>query len=142
MKHYRIGYTQGVFDMFHVGHLNLLNHAKAYCDYLIVGVNSDKLVESYKGKAPVINQKDRRLIVTNIKCVDETVIAETLDKVIQWEALKFEAVFIGDDWKGNARWVQTEIDLKEKGVDTVFIPYTRGICSTKLREEFLCRVDG
>lgn len=135
MKHYKIGYTQGVFDMFHVGHLNLINHAKALCDYLIVGVNSDQLVEEYKHKTPVINQDDRRLIVANIKAVDESVISYTLDKVDMWNQLRFDAIFIGDDWKGNARWEQTKSDLARIGVDVVYLPHTDGVTSTTLRKQ-------
>lgn len=134
-KKYKIGYTQGVFDMFHFGHLNLLNHAKEYCDYLIVGVNADKLVESYKHKTPVINQEERRAIVENIKAVDECVIANTLDKEEAWKSLHFDAIFIGDDWKGNLRWEQTKIDLAKVGVDVVFLPHTDGVSSTILRPE-------
>ncbi len=80
MKKYKVGYTQGVYDMFHIGHLNLLNHAKEYCDYLIVGINSDKLVEEYKKKHTVINEQERALIVSNIKAVDEVLIVDSLDK--------------------------------------------------------------
>ncbi len=134
-KKYRIGYTQGVYDMFHIGHLNLLNHAKEYCDYLIVGVNADQLVESYKHKTPVIGEEERRTIVANIKAVDECVIAHTLDKVEAWNALHFDAVFIGDDWKGNERWKQTQSDLARLGVDVVFLPHTDGVTSTMLRPE-------
>ena len=133
MKKYKVGYTQGVYDMFHIGHLNLLNHAKEYCDYLIVGVNSDELVESYKHKTPVISQEDRRTIVANIKAVDESVITTTLDKIEIWKQLHFDAIFIGDDWKGNPRWEQTKIDLAKVGVDLVFLPYTEGVTSTMLR---------
>lgn len=133
MKKYRIGYTQGVYDMFHVGHLNLINNAKRYCDYLIVAVNSDELVKSYKHKSPIINQENRRYIVANIKAVDKAVIAYTLDKNIQLEKYKFDVVFIGDDWKGNPRWEKTKMDLKRQGVDVVFLPHTDGICSSELR---------
>ena len=94
MKKYKIGYTQGVFDMFHIGHLNLLLHAKEQCDYLIVGVNSDELVENYKQKVPVIDEEARRTIVENIKCVDQAVIATTLDKVDAWNRYHFNVVFI------------------------------------------------
>ena len=80
MKKYKIGYTQGVYDMFHIGHLNLINHAKEYCDYLIVGVNADALVEEYKHKTPVIHEKERAEIIRNLKAVDQVVIAHTLDK--------------------------------------------------------------
>ncbi len=142
MKHYKIGYTQGVYDMFHIGHLNLINHAKEYCDYLIVGVNSDELVESYKQKRPVIGQEERRLIVANIKAVDECVIATTLDKTEIWNELHFDAIFIGDDWKGNPRWEQTKEDLAKVGADVVFLPHTDGVTSTMLRPEAENKVEG
>ncbi len=135
MKKYKIGYTQGVYDMFHIGHLNLINHAKEYCDILIVGVNGDALVESYKHKTPVIHEEERRIIVENIKAVDQCVIARTLDKVEIWKELHFDAIFIGDDWKGNPRWEQTGKELAEHGVDLVFLPHTDGISSTLLRTE-------
>ena len=134
-KKYKIGYTQGVYDMFHVGHLNLINHAKEYCDYLIVGVNADALVAKYKNKVPVINESDRRYIVANIKAVDEAVIAETLDKVECWNKFHFDAIFIGDDWKGNPRWTQTEAELEPYGAKVVYLPHTDGISSTMLRPE-------
>ncbi len=133
MKKYSIGYTQGVFDMFHVGHLNLLNNAKSYCDYLIVGVNSDDLVQEYKYKVPVIKEKDRLLIVSNIKAVDEALMVHTLDKVQIWNELHYDVIFIGSDWKENPRWKQTKLDLAEYGVDLVFLPYTEGVSSTILR---------
>ena len=135
MRNYKIGYTQGVFDMFHIGHLNLINHAKQYCDYLIVGVNADELVESYKHKTPVISQENRKAIVANIKAVDKCVIATTLDKLEAWNHLHFDVVFIGDDWRGNPRWEKTKDDLARIGVDVVFLPHTDGITSTMLRPE-------
>jgi len=134
-KKYRIGYTQGVYDMFHIGHLNLINHAKEYCDYLIVGVNADALVEDYKHKTPVIHEEERAEIVRNLKAVDEVVIAHTLDKLTALSLYHFDAIFIGDDWKGNPRWEQTGIDLAKFGVDLVFLPHTDGVSSTKLRPE-------
>lgn len=142
MKHYKIGYTQGAYDMFHIGHLNLINHAKEYCDYLIVGVNADKLIEEYKHKTPVINEIERQAIVKNIKAVDDCIITTTLDKVTMWNKLHFDAIFIGDDWKGNPRWEQTVIDLKKINVDVVFLPRTEGISSTMLRLEKDGRVEG
>ena len=141
-KKYKVGYTQGVYDMFHIGHLNLLNHAKEYCDYLIVGVNSDELVWTYKYKKPVINERERQVIVSNIKAVDQCIIVTTLDKVTQWKKLRFDAIFIGDDWKGNPRWIQTEKDLEKFGVDVVFLPHTDGISSTELRPENHLKVEG
>lgn len=141
-KKLKVGYTQGVYDMFHIGHLNLINHAKKYCDYLIVGVNADELVQSYKHKMPVINQDERRVIVANIKAVDECIITTTLDKVEAWNILHFDAVFIGDDWKGNDRWKQTEADLAPYGAKVIYLPHTDGVSSTILRPENENKVEG
>ncbi len=135
-KKYKVGYTQGVYDMFHIGHLNILNNAKAYCEHLIVGVNSDALVESYKHKKPVICQEERKTIISNIKAVDECFVADTLDKVELFEKLHFDAIFIGDDWKGNPRWEKTKEDLAALGADVVFLPHTEGVTSTILRPEY------
>lgn len=133
MKMYKIGYTQGTYDMFHIGHLNLINNAKKQCDYLIVGVNSDKLVQIYKNKTPIINEKERQMIVANLKAVDECVITTTLDKVDAWNKYHFNAIFIGDDWRGNSRWEKTGEVLKKVGADLVFLPHTDGVSSTLLR---------
>lgn len=141
MKKYKIGYTQGVYDMFHIGHLNLINRAKEHCDYLIVGVNADALVQEYKSKIPIINENDRQLIVANIKAVDLCVIATTLDKVAAWNELHFDAIFIGDDWKGDARWTQTEIDLKPYGAEVVYLSHTDGVSSTMLRPKSEQKID-
>lgn len=135
MKEYKIGYTQGVFDMFHIGHLNLINNAKKRCDYLIVGVNSDRLVEDYKNRSPVIKENDRAEIVRNLKAVDECIIVDTLDKIAIYEKIHFDAVFIGSDWKGNERWIQTENDLAQVNADVVYLDYTPNVSSTCLREE-------
>lgn len=134
MKKYKVGYTQGVYDMFHIGHLNLLNNARDLCEHLIVGVNSDELVTQYKHKLPVIPEEERRLIVANIKAVDACEIVDTLDKVENYKRFHYDAVFIGDDWKGNERWTQTEKDLAPYGVDVVYLPHTKGVCSTELRK--------
>ena len=135
MKEYKIGYTQGVFDMFHIGHLNLINNAKKRCHYLIVGVNSDRLVEDYKNRSPVIKENDRAEIVRNLKAVDECIIVDTLDKIAIYEKIHFDAVFIGSDWKGNERWIQTENDLAQVNADVVYLDYTPNVSSTCLREE-------
>jgi glycerol-3-phosphate cytidylyltransferase len=132
-KKYHVGYTCGVFDVFHVGHLNLLRHAKEQCDYLIVGVNSDALVMEYKNKKVVIPQDERMEIVEAVRYVDKVVLAETLDKVAAHEKYKFDKIFIGDDWKGNARWAQTEKDLAPYGAQVVYLPHTPDISSTGLR---------
>lgn len=141
MKKYKVGYTQGVYDMFHVGHLNLLNRAKEQCDMLIVGVNSDQLVGQYKNKVPVIGQQDRAAIICNIKAVDTAVIVQTLDKIALLQELQFDAIFIGDDWKGDPRWEKTKKDLSNYGVDVVFVPYTQGISSTDLRPQTIRKIE-
>ncbi len=137
---YKIGYTQGVYDMFHIGHLHLINNAAMMCDKLIVGVNSDRLVEEYKNKKTVICQEDRAEIIRNLKNVDECVIVDTLDKITQYEKFRFDAIFIGDDWKGNERWLQTEKDLEPYGVDVVYLPHTPNISSTMLKVEIPGRI--
>ena len=133
MKKYYLGYTQGVYDMFHIGHLNLIKKAASQCDRLLVGINSDTLVESYKHKKPVVAQNDRLEIIKSLKFVDDAFVVNTLDKVSLWKDYHFDVIFIGDDWKGNPRWEQTCIDLKPYGVDVVFLPYTKNISSSLLR---------
>ena len=140
-KKYKIGYTQVVFDMFHVGHLRLINNAARQCDKLIVGVNSDELVLEYKNKKTVISAKDRAEIIQNLKSVDECIIVTTLDKVRLYKELGFDAVFIGDDWKGNERWIKTEKDLADYGVDVVYLPHTPDISSTMLRVDIPKRTE-
>lgn len=142
LKKYRIGYTQGVYDMFHIGHLHIINGAAQQCERLIVGVNSDALVEIYKGKKTVIGQEDRAEIIRNLKNVSECVIVETLDKVELYKMYGFDVVFIGDDWKGDERWIQTEKDLIPYGVDVIYLPHTPNISSTLLRVEIPKRVEG
>ena len=135
MKKYKIGYTQGTFDLFHIGHLNLLNNAKKQCDFLIVGVNSDKLVKEYKNKTPNINENDRARIINAIKGVDKVIITTTLDKKIIYNDIKFNAISIGDDWKGNERWERTKEDFSKIGIDVVFLPHTDGISTSILTQK-------
>lgn len=134
MKYY-IGYTAGAFDMFHIGHLNLLRQAKEYCDILVVGVNSDDLIMRYKNKKTVINETQRVDIVSSVRCVDKAEVVDTLDKVDALRKYKFDVLFIGDDWKGNPRWVETEKEMEKYGVDVVYLSRTKGISSTELREK-------
>lgn len=141
MKKYEIGYTQGTFDMFHIGHLNLLRHAKDSCEKLIVGINSDALVKQYKNKTPVVNENDRMEIVSELRCVDKVIKCNTLKKTDVWERLHFDAIFIGSDWKGNARWTQTEKDLAPLGAEVVYLKHTDGISSTLLRTKKKSRVE-
>lgn len=130
-----IGFTAGAFDMFHVGHLNLIKNAKARCDYLIVGVNTDDLIAEYKHKKAVVPLDERLQIVEAIKYVDEVIPIETLDKEVIWKRKKFDVVFIGDDWKGSVRWNETEQAMKKYGVEVIYLPYTTGTTSTLLREK-------
>lgn len=134
-KKYKIGFTAGVFDMFHVGHLNLIKKASEFCDKLIVGVNSDELVKSYKNKSPVIPFDMRVQIVEAIRYVHKAIKTETLDKVKMHDIVDFDVVFIGDDWRGTERWNRTEYELSQIGVDVVYLPYTNGISSTSLRKK-------
>ena len=130
-----IGYTQGTFDMFHIGHLNLIKNAKRHCDYLVVGVNSDDLVESYKNKRPIIPLDERVEIMRAIKYVDEVIVTNTLDKKEIWEKVRFNEIYIGDDWKGNERWEKTGKEMEQLGAKLVFLPYTKDTSSTMLREK-------
>ena len=131
----KIGYTQGTFDMFHIGHLNLIRNAKRHCDYLIVGVNKDELVESYKNKRPIIPLEERVEIVRAIRYVDEVIATDTLDKTKIWEKVHFDEIYIGDDWKGNERWEKTGKEMEQLGAKLVFLPYTKDTSSTMLREK-------
>lgn len=134
MKKYKIGYTTGVYDMFHIGHLNILKHAKEQCEYLIVGVSTDQLVEAYKQKKPIIPFEERMEIVKAIKYVDEVVPQTSLDKFEAWKKLHFEAVFHGDDWKGSDMYDDVERSLKAVGCDMVFLAHTDGTSSTLLAQ--------
>ena len=135
MKKYKIGYTTGVFDMFHVGHLNILRRAKEQCDYLIVGVSTDELVEHDKHKTPIIPFADRVRIVQAIRYVDQVVPQPNKDKFVAWQSLHFDAMFVGSDWQGTSQWDQFEQQFRPIGVDIVYLPHTDGISSTLLREK-------
>ena len=135
MKKYRLGYTTGVFDLFHVGHLNILKKAKEYCDELIVGVSTDELVWNYKNKVPVIPYEERVAIVSAIKYVDKVVPQVNRDKFEAWENIRFDVMFVGDDWKGKPLFMKVEEEFKKVGVDVVYFPYTKDTSSTILREK-------
>lgn len=135
MKKYKIGYTTGVFDMFHIGHLNILKRAKEHCDYLIVGVSTDEVVETYKHKRPVIPFEERIAIVEAIRYVDKVVPQISMDKMEAYNALKFDALFHGSDWKGSNMYEKIVADFEKVGVDVVFLPHTDGISSTIIREK-------
>jgi glycerol-3-phosphate cytidylyltransferase len=134
-KKYKVGYTTGVFDMFHIGHLNILRRAKEQCEYLIVGVSTDDVVESYKHKTPVIKFEERFAIVEAIKYVDKVVPQTSMNKLEAYHELKFDALFHGTDWKGSAMYAEIARELEKVGVDVVFLPHTEGISSTLIREK-------
>ncbi|MBP9990129.1 MAG: adenylyltransferase/cytidyltransferase family protein [Bacteroidales bacterium] len=131
-----IGYTTGVFDLFHIGHLNLLRRAKEQCDYLIVGVTVDDLV-LYKGKHAVIPFDERIEIVRNIKCVDEAVPQVNMNKMEAWKKYHFNKMFVGDDWKGTEKWNKIEAEMNSVGVELVYFPYTKGTSSTLINQVLL-----
>jgi glycerol-3-phosphate cytidylyltransferase len=134
VKNYKVGYTTGVFDMFHIGHLNILRKAKSKCDLLIVGVTTDELV-SYKGKMAVIPLNERMAIVRSIKYVDRVVVQDSMDKLAAWKKYKFDVIFVGSDWKGTEKWILIEKEFNKIGVNVVYFPYTKGTSSTQLREK-------
>ena len=129
-----VGYTTGVFDMFHVGHLNLIARAREQCDRLIVGVSTDDVVLDYKGHAPIVPFAERVAIVKAIRYVDEVVPQTSMDKFAAWEKLRFNRLFHGNDWKGSAMYNDVEAKLKAVGVEVVYFPYTQGTSSTLLSE--------
>lgn len=134
MAKYKVGYTTGVFDLFHIGHLNILRRAKEQCDYLIVGVSTDSLVETYKNKKTIIPFDERVAIVKAIRYVDEVVPQTSMDKLLAWEKLHFDVLFHGSDWKGSSMYDEVEEKLKNVGVDMVFLPHTTGTSSTLISE--------
>lgn len=135
MKKYKIGYTTGVFDMFHIGHLNILRRAKEQCEYLIVGVTTDELCLKRKNKKPIINEKDRMAIVEAIRYVDRVVSQADMEKIRPVKELGADAVFVGSDWKGTEAWNKYEKQFAEVGCDVVYLSHTEGISSTLLRKK-------
>ncbi len=135
MKKTIIGFTTGVFDMFHIGHLNLLKRAKENCDYLIVAVTTDEEVYRVKAKQPIIPFEERKRIVGAIKWVDKVVAENNVDKLVSYETYKFNRIFKGDDWKGSEKWKNYEREFKKLGVEVIYFPYTKHISSTKLKEK-------
>ncbi len=129
-----IGYTTGVFDLFHIGHLNILRRAREKCDKLIVGVTTDELLKIYKNKSPIIPFEERISIVKSIKYVDEVVPQDNMDKLSHWDDLKFNVVFVGDDWQNTDKWNKIESDFNNVGVKVVYFPYTEGTSSTLINE--------
>lgn len=137
MKKYKVGYTTGVFDMFHIGHLNILKRAKEQCDYLIVGVSTDELVQEYKHKKTIIPFVERAAIVRACQYVDEVVVQDDRDKIKAFNKYHFDVMFVGDDWKGKEPFTEVEKYLCEHGSHVVYFPYTQGTSSSILREKLL-----
>ena len=134
-KKFKIGYTTGVFDMFHVGHLNILRKAKEQCEFLIVGVTTDELCFKRKNKYPIINEKDRMAIVDAIRYVDKVVPQVDMDKIRSVKEYGADAVFVGSDWKGTIAWNNYEKEFAEVGCTVVYLDHTEGISSTILRDK-------
>tara|TARA_X000000368_G_scaffold399433_1_gene370393 strand:+ start:3328 stop:3753 length:426 start_codon:yes stop_codon:yes gene_type:complete len=130
----KIGYTTGVFDLFHIGHLNILKRAKLECDYLIVGITTDELALSAKKQKPVIPFQERMEIVESIKFVDEVVPQTSYNKMEAWNNLKFDRMFVGDDWKGTKEWIKIEEDLNQYNVEIIYFSYTLHTSSSMLRD--------
>ena len=133
----KIGYTTGVYDMFHIGHLNLLRRAKQQCDFLIVGVSTDELVQKEKDKTPIVPYKNRIEIIQSIKYVDEVVPQIDKNKLEAWGRLRFDKIFVGSDWKGTAFWEDLEKSFSPLGVEIVYFEHTEGISSTILRDRLI-----
>ena len=133
-KKYKVGYTTGVFDLFHIGHLNILKKSKELCEYLIVGVSTDELVMEYKNKKPVIPFNERESIVEAIEYVDKVVPQKNRDKISAYNEHKFDVMFVGDDWKGNSLFIEVEKYLNNNGAFVEYFPYTKQTSSTLLTQ--------
>ncbi|WP_375492343.1 adenylyltransferase/cytidyltransferase family protein [uncultured Jatrophihabitans sp.] len=130
----RTCYVPGIFDMFHVGHLNILRNAHATADRLVAGVVSDARAEVVKGARPIINEQERLQIVGAIRYVDEAVLEDVNEKLIMWERLRFDVIVKGDDWRGTPKGDKLERDFASVGVEVVYLPYTVHTSSTRLRQ--------
>ncbi|CAL9545691.1 Glycerol-3-phosphate cytidylyltransferase [Streptomyces sp. enrichment culture] len=128
-----VGYAPGVYDLFHIGHLNILRHARSRCDYLVAGVVSDEMAELAKGRPPVIPLVERLEIVRSIRYVDAAFVETVPDKVTTWQQVRFDVLFKGDDWRGTAKGEKLERDFRQVGVEVVYFPYTVHTSSTQLR---------
>ena len=129
----RIGFAPGVYDLFHVGHLNILRQARGHCDRLVAGVTSDELTLRLKGRPPIVPLAERLEIVRSLRCVDEAVVESDDDKLETWKQVGFDVIFKGDDWRGTPKWQVLERRFAEVGVDVVYFTYTAHTSSTLLR---------
>jgi glycerol-3-phosphate cytidylyltransferase len=128
-----IGYTTGVYDLFHIGHINLLKNAKGMCDKLVVGVTVDDLV-AYKGKQAMIPFEDRIEVVRSCRYVDAAVPQYNMDKLAACKKLGASYLFVGDDWYGTEKWIKYEEEFAREGIKIVYFPYTEGVSSSRIRE--------
>jgi glycerol-3-phosphate cytidylyltransferase len=138
----RVGYVPGVYDLFHIGHVNVLRNAREFCDHLIAGVVSDELAMRNKGIRPVVPLEERLEIVGSIRYVDEAVTEDVLHKLEMWERLRFDVIVKGDDWKGTDRGDKLESDFAAVGVEVAYVPYTKRTSSTMLRRLLERELDG
>lgn len=129
-----IGYTTGVFDMFHIGHLNILKNARSRCDHLIVGVTTDELAFELKNRKPIIPFEERISIVKSIHFVDQAVPEKEQDKLAAWDLLRFDIIFKGSDWQGTEKWNKLEKEFQTKNVEVLYFPYTDHTSSSTLRK--------
>lgn len=129
----RVGYAPGAYDLFHIGHLNILRHARAHCDRLVVGVVADEVLELTKGRRPVIPLAERVEIVSHIDMVDEVYVETQPDKLVTWQDVRFDVIFKGDDWRGTPKGDKLERDFATVGVEVVYFPYTVHTSSSLLR---------
>jgi glycerol-3-phosphate cytidylyltransferase len=137
----RVGYAPGVYDLFHVGHLNMLRNARRFCDHLIAGVLTDEKAARAKGAAPVVPLAERLDIVGSIRHVDQAVAEDLPTKLEMWERLRFDVIVKGDDWQGTARGDQLEADFAQVGVTVAYVPYTVRTSSTMLRQVLLREIE-
>jgi glycerol-3-phosphate cytidylyltransferase len=133
MQGRKVGYAPGVYDLFHIGHLNVLRNSRQFCDHLIAGVVSDDLAQRVKGLRPVVPLEERLEIVQAIRFVDEAVIEDLPHKLEMWERLRFDVIIKGDDWKGTDKGDKLEADFAAVGVEVAYLPYTQRTSSTMLR---------
>lgn len=132
MKNYKIGYTTGVFDLFHIGHLNILRRAKELCDYLIVGVTTDELCYKRKNKYPIIKLHERMEIVSAIRYVDKVILQSDMEKIKPILEFKCDVVFVGSDWQNSPEWNEYEKKFNAVGCDVIYLEHTDGVSSTNI----------
>ena len=140
MGKYKVGFTAGVFDLFHIGHLNLFESCKEKCSHLIVAVCDDNYVRNIKHKEPIFPLDERVRILKSLKCIDEVVVVsfeEVDDKMLAWEKFKFDVLFSGDDWKGSERYNKTEEQFATVGVSIEYLPYTKGVSTTEIKSKII-----